>query len=205
MKKRQVVIIHGGAAYANDREYLKSLRTDEVDESALGRKERKDWKDTLGEKLGPAYDVLYPEMPNWMNAKYREWKIWFERLSGFFTEPVVLIGHSLGGIFLARYLGENISPKKIRAVFLVAAPHVRKNKQKLTGDFFVPADLSKITRQCGQVFIYHSEDDPMVPFRGNYGRYISALPDAEGMIFKNKRHFNQPTFPELIARLRKLF
>jgi len=83
MKKRQIILIHGGSSYRNYKEYISSLKSEPLDETALGRQERKDWKDTLGQKLGRDYDVIYPEMPNWMNAKYVEWKIWFEKLSVF--------------------------------------------------------------------------------------------------------------------------
>ena len=204
MKKRQIIIIHGGAAYGSYREYMKSLKTDPVNESALGRTERKDWKDTLGQKLGRSYDVIYPEMPNWMNAKYLEWKIWFEKLTPFFAEPIVLIGHSLGGIFLARYLGENRSPRKVAAVFLIAAPYSRGNDAESIGDFITPASLVNITRQCAKIFIYHSQDDPIVPFKGNYDRYAAALPGAKGIICKNKKHFNQAAFPELVRAIKSL-
>jgi uncharacterized protein len=205
MKKHQIILIHGGAAYRTYQEYLKELRTDEVGESALGRTERQDWKDTLGQKLGHNYDVLFPEMPNWMNAKYSEWKIWFEKLSVFFKEPVVLVGHSLGGIFLTRYLGENISPKRVKAVFLVAAPYQPRIKKRPIGDFFTPRDLSKITKQCENVFVCHSQDDPIVPFKNNYRRHLEALPGAHGMAFKNKGHFNQKTFPELTRCIMRLY
>jgi uncharacterized protein len=176
-----------------------------LDEAVLGRNKKKDWKDTLGQKLGRNYDVIYPEMPNWMNAKYFEWKIWFEKLSVFFKEPVVFIGHSLGGIFLARYLGENISAKQVKAVFLIAAPYARGNKRDSLGDFITPAGLSKITDQSKEVFIYHSEDDPVVPFKGNFDNYVSALPKARGVILKHKKHFNQSVFPELVESIRNLY
>jgi uncharacterized protein len=204
MKKHQILLIHGGAAYRNYKDYIASLKSDELDEAVLGRNKKKDWKDTLGQKLGRNYDVIYPEMPNWMNAKYFEWKIWFEKLSVFFKEPIILIGHSLGGIFLSRYLGENISPKKVKAVFLVAAPYKLRIKNNPLGDFFTPGDLSKITDQCQNVFIYHSQDDAIVPFKNNYRKYIAALPGAHGVAFKNKGHFNQITFPELVKSIRCL-
>lgn len=61
-------------------------------------------------------------MPNGNNAQYIEWKIWFERLLPFLNDGVILIGHSLGGIFLAKYLSENNFSIKVRAAILIAAP-----------------------------------------------------------------------------------
>src|ERR1700709_2414158 len=148
MKKRQIILIHGGSAYRNYERYLSALKSEQLDESEFRGKEKKDWKDSLGQKLGRNYDVIYPEMPNRMNAKYIEWKIWFEKLSAFFNGPVVLIGHSLGGIFLARYLCENVCANRVDAVFFIAAPFKTRSKKNLLGDFFTPADLSKISDQC---------------------------------------------------------
>jgi hypothetical protein len=37
------------------------------------------WKKWLSEGLADSYQVIRPDMPNTMNAKYSEWKIWFEK------------------------------------------------------------------------------------------------------------------------------
>jgi hypothetical protein len=37
------------------------------------------WKKWLAEGLSQHYEVMRPDMPNTMNAKYAEWKIWFEK------------------------------------------------------------------------------------------------------------------------------
>ena len=46
------------------------------------------------------------------NARYEEWKIWFERMIPFLNDNVILVGHSLGGIFFVKYLSENLLPIK---------------------------------------------------------------------------------------------
>ena len=62
----------------------------------------------LQEVLGGEYDVLLPRMPNKNNAKYLEWKIWFERMIPFLNKEIILVGYSLGASFIA-----NISLKRI--------------------------------------------------------------------------------------------
>lgn len=119
-KKKQLLVIHGGDAFETYDDYLKYLKTREI---SLERLKSNGWKKNLSDILGEEYDVLLPQMPNSQNARYLEWKIWFERLIPLLNETVVLVGHSLGGIFLAKYLSENDFPKQVKATFLIAAPY----------------------------------------------------------------------------------
>ena len=115
---RQVLVIHGGEVYKTYDEYLKGLRTFELDDPRVPHE--KGWRSLLGEKLGPEYLVISPRMPNASNAHYVEWKIWFERHIPFLDDGLVLLGHSLGACFLTRYLSEEKFPKKIAGTFLIA-------------------------------------------------------------------------------------
>src|SRR3970282_1495679 len=100
--KRQVVVIGGEESFDSYKDYLAYLKNVEVSLDKF--KPQKDWKDTLSNKLGKNYEVLVLRMPNKTNARYREWKIWFERVIPFLRNGVILICHSLGGMFLAKYL-----------------------------------------------------------------------------------------------------
>jgi hypothetical protein len=164
----------------------------------------KGWKESLGEKLGKNFEVILPRMPNSLNAKYLEWKIWFEKMIPFFNKEVVLGGHSLGGIFLVKYLSENKFPKKILGTFLVAAPFDEKDADYTLADFKLPKDLSRLEKQGGKLFFYQSQDDSIVPFK-DFGKYKKALPGANFREFKNRDHFGQATFPELVRDIKKLF
>ncbi|MCL9971985.1 MAG: alpha/beta hydrolase [Candidatus Pacebacteria bacterium] len=117
---KQVLVIHGGDSFKTYDEYLASLQAYELDDPRMPR--GKGWKSLLGERLGSDYQVIAPRMPNAANARYGEWKIWFEKHIPFLDEKVILIGHSLGGCFLARYLSEEKFPKTILSTFLIAAP-----------------------------------------------------------------------------------
>jgi predicted alpha/beta hydrolase family esterase len=199
--QKQVVVIHGGDTFDTYEEYLLFLKSFEVDLEYF--KSTKGWKDTLDQALGSAYEIIRPRMPNATNAKYAEWKIWFEKLTPFLVDGVILIGHSLGGIFLAKYLAENTFPKKIKAVFLVAAPYDANDSDYSLADFTLPVSLSKVTEQGGVVTLYHSSDDPVVPFV-DLEKYKKALPEAETVVFADRQHFNQETFPELVTAIKDL-
>src|SRR4051812_24392848 len=100
---KQVIAIHGGDAHSNRAEFLKALRTDPVERDDFKSMPTKRWRHRLQEQLGSAYEVFVPEMPCAESAKYAEWKIWFERLLKFVDKGTIFVGHSLGGIFLAKY------------------------------------------------------------------------------------------------------
>lgn len=198
MRTRQVVVIHGGNAFDSYEEYINFLQTKEV---TLDRLRSRDWKSTLADELGDDFDVLTPKMPNPSNARYYEWKIWFERLIPLFDDNVIFIGHSLGGIFLAKYFSENVCPKKILATFLVAAPFNTPENHPLV-DFNITASLEKFAEQGGRIILFHSKDDKIV-YPKNVHFYKAALPNSEVKMFENRGHFNSPEFPELVNELRE--
>ena len=199
--KKQVIIIHGGNTFDTYKQYISFLKSFEIDFEKMTSKE---WKDNLEKELGREFEVVLPRMPNAFNAKYLEWKIWFGKMIPFFENKVVLIGHSLGGIFLAKYLSENKFPKKILATFLVAAPYDDKNSDDSLADFILKKDLSLSQNQSEKLFIYQSQDDDVVPF-ADFEKYKKALPDANFREFNNKGHFRQKNFPEIVQEIRKVF
>ena len=198
MMKKQVVVIGGGETFDTYEKYLRFLKRFQIDfdEYRLGKK---GWKDTLGEKLGEEYEIIRPEMPCRWNAKYPEWQIWFEKFIPHFNGEVVLVGHSLGGTFLAKYLSENKFPKKIKGVFLVSAPHDDAPDYSLL-DFALP---KKLNLQTENTMIYHSVDDPVVP-HADLNKYSTAIPNAMVKEFTDRGHFNQEEFPELVEDIKNL-
>lgn len=199
--KKQVIVIGGGNTFDSYKQYISFLKKMKID---FARLKQIGWKDALEKDLGKKFEVIRPEMPNPSNAKYAEWKIWWEKIIPHLEKQVVLIGHSLGGIFLTKYLSENKFPKKILAVFLVAAPYDDKGEEDSLADFKLKKDLSLIQDQAGKVFFYHSADDSVVRF-SDMEKYKKALSQAICREFKNKGHFNQAKFPELVREVRKSF
>lgn len=197
--KKQIFTIHGGDAFSTYEEYLGFLKTRSID---IERFRGTDWKSTLGTALGEEYDVFSPRMPNAQNAKYIEWKIWFERMIPFMLEPVVLIGHSFGGVFVAKYLSENEIPTTIQSTLLVAAPYDTDGGRAVM-EFDLPASLELLEKQGGKIFLYHSKDDPVVSF-SELAKYERALPNAKIRVFEDRGHFDQPEFSELVGDIKAL-
>lgn len=194
---QQILFIHGGDVFETYEEYLDYLRNHEFTKEYLTG--RKKWRDNLQRDLGENYEVFLPQMPSAYNAKYIEWKIWFEKSFKFLEDNIILIGGSLGGIFLAKYLSENNFPAKIKATFLLAAPY----DDGYLGDFALLESLEKFAKQSEKIFLYHSKDDPLVPF-AEAEKYAKILPNAEKVIFKDKGHFALKEFPEFVEKLKSI-
>ncbi len=192
--KPQLFFIHGGMTFRSRRDYEAALRSRPV---TIEPKVR--WfKQYLPKVLCKQFDVIQPHFPLKDNAKYKDWAIHFERHLPLLRDGVVLVGFSLGGIFLARWLSENTFPKKLAAVCLVAAPHDASSvPEDLVGGFRVGADLSQIEKQCDNVHFFFSTDDKIVTL-ASAEKYRRKLPQAHFHILNHRGHFVTPTFPELI-------
>lgn len=199
--KKQVVVIHGGDSFDTHEEYISFLKSFEID--SLDYFTGNNWKTTLQERLGDNFEVILPRMPNPFDARYAEWRIWFDKLVPFLNDGVVFVGHSLGGIFLAKYLLENKFLKTITATILISAPFDGEGDEESLVDFTLPPSLELFEKQGGQIFIYHSKDDTSVlPIQCD--KYKKALPSAKVMMFEDRGHFTQEEFPELVENIRNL-
>lgn len=199
--KKQVIVMHGGEAFDTYEQYMENLLKEEIDYRDFFKK---GWKKTLSLLLGENFEVLTPRMPNEANAKYAEWKIWFDKIVPFIMDGVILIGHSLGGMFLARYLAENRLPKKIKATMIVASPHT-ENMDRSLADFVIPKDLKLFEEQGGEIFLYYSNDDPLVSEALKHlENYKKSLPKSHVRVFTDRGHFSGEEFPEILADIRKL-
>lgn len=196
---KQIVFIHGGTTFYAYEDYLNYLRSRPVRVSDLTR--QKLWFNRLQEDLGNDFQVLAPVMPNGTNANYDEWAIWFGRIAELVDDNVILVGHSLGGIFLTKYLSERDFPKKIRATLLVAAPYEDETHEDLAS-FKMAGGLEKFASQGGEIIFYHGTDD-IVPL-SELELYKKSIPEAETHELSAPDHFMREAFPEIIETIKSL-
>ncbi len=208
---QQVLVIHGGETFETYEDYWRYLENYELDFEKSQNKE-KGWKNLLQENLGSDYQVILPQMPSPLNAKYTEWKLWLEKYIPFLQDNIIVIGHSLGGIFWTKYLSENTLPAKIKQLHLISAPFEDNIENQIgdieiekysLGDFNLqPENLKNIEKQVENIFLYHSQNDPMVPF-ADLEKYAQFLPSAQKIIFTDKGHFITDNFPEILENVKK--
>jgi BH0848 protein len=191
----QIVIIHGGDSFSSYDKYLKDLKNRQLDVDQLRPNKR--WKDTVIAAF-PGADILIPTMPNSANAQYDEWVIWFEKIIPYFSDDVRLIGHSLGAMFLAKYLHENPLKKPVHQLILLAAGY--NDSTEDYGSFMITS-AKGIEKSADEVHLLHSRDDFIVPY-SELAKFESDIPTAHVHTFDNKNHFLDADFPELIALLK---
>jgi hypothetical protein len=201
--KQQILHIHGGMAFNSRVQYLKVLRDDlefTLEESDKTKRWHYNYLEFLDDNT---YQILKPTMPSKDNASYQEWEIWFNKVIPFLNNDIILIGHSLGGIFLAKYLSENMLPVNIKQLHLVAAVYDFEDDIVQLGDFKLIAFPGKLIEQnIPNIHIYHSKDDTIVPISESE-KYHNEIPGSHFRVFTDKFHFLEETFPELFENIKK--
>jgi len=143
-----------------------------------------------------------PEVPYAYAPRYEIWCKEFERYD--ITAETILVGHSCGGGFIVRWLGDH--PKvNVGKVVLVApfAPSVKANwDQYGFFDFTIDSDL---TRQTNGITIFGSDNDSpgIIESVQKYREVIKAVTYKE---FKGYGHFTlkrmgTAEFPELLEEI----
>lgn len=196
----QIIFIKWWEAFYNDEQYYSFLEKKEYNPYKV-RKRRRNW---LVSELSSDFDIITPDIPARQFAKYKAWKIWFEKLFPYLTkDKLILIWSSLWWTFLVKYLSENDFPRQIDELHLIA-PAI--SDEWLVDEYicdFKPEEekISEIEKKANNVSLYFSEDDPVIPF-SHYEKYKLTLRSSEFFIFKDRWHFSVETFPELLEKIK---
>jgi uncharacterized protein len=135
--------------------------------------------DSLQLALGSDYNVRYPLMPDEDNAPYEQWKQQIETELAAMSGPVRLVGHSVGASILAKCLTEIEVDTPVAGIFLLSIPYWGGDGWQYEGyqKLELPKDFAAKLPQDAPVFLYHTQDDEIVPFR-HLALYVIILPKA---------------------------
>lgn len=166
------------------------------------------WYPWLREEITKSgIEFIAPALPQAQDPVLAEW---LEAISQ--THPddqTILIGHSRGGVAIMRWLEKQELDKKIKKLILIAANSGRLEDKAIASEsnygFYTEAgyDFDKIRGHCDQIVVFHSQDDPWVPFA--HGQLNAAGLKAEMREFYDRGHFGNAmkTFPELLEEINK--
>ncbi|PID70349.1 leucine--tRNA ligase [bacterium DOLZORAL124_38_8] len=145
--------------------------------------------------------VAVPSFPNSQNPVYADWKAEFEKTftqksNGLWAQDV-LIGHSLGGGFLQRFLSEE--SVKIDQLILVAPTANDCGITEIANFFSEDFDYEKIKQSANNITIIASDNDEYIPLH-DFETLAEKL-EANLVLLPNRGHLMDPNFPELEATI----
>jgi len=130
----------------------------------------------LQDALKEIYNIKYPRMPDEDNPDYETYKAKIEEELKKIHNKVVLIGHSVGGCFLLKYLSEKKIDNDIAGIFFIATPFWGDGGWQYEG-FAMDNDFPSKLPTDASIFFYHGTDDETVPF-SHLALYAKKLPHA---------------------------
>lgn len=152
----------------------------------------------LRSKLSADFKILFPKIEKPNAPEYRKYKSMLSSSFVNIKDPIVLIGHSLGGSTLLKYLSEEKPDVTIAAIFLVSTPHWTSNMKK-----FVLKDNFEKSLKNVPVFLYHSKKDEIIPF-DHLDFYKKAFTNATVRELPGKDHVFSKGLPELVSDIQNL-
>jgi predicted alpha/beta hydrolase family esterase len=156
----------------------------------------------LKNKLGAQYEVLYPIMPHPENPQYKLWKAKLKKVLAVPKGKMILVGHSLGGSVLLKYLSENKFNKPVAGLFLIATPYWGKEGWKIA-KFMLKEDFASKLRPIPEIFFYHCSGDDVVSL-DHLHAYKQKLPQAKVRVIEGDEHQFNGGLTEIIEDIKNL-
>ncbi|MDR7331818.1 alpha/beta fold hydrolase [Roseateles asaccharophilus] len=141
---------------------------------------------SLKQSLGDGADVHFPRMRGEDDPSLQPWVRQIADEVAKRPGPVTLVGHSLGGAMLLRYLAAQTPPVSVDALVLLAAP-AWDGKQWAFDELKLPDDLNDRLAAIPRLLLYHCRDDEVVPF-AHLALHARRLPRAVSCAFERGGH-----------------
>ncbi len=151
----------------------------------------KNWLPWLKSELSVRkIECIVPHFPSPEKQNYKCWSLILKAYldTGCITENTTFITHSLGGIFLTKFLLENkMHIKKI--IFVAAFDNLVFEKDNdLYNTFYVKKNqLGDLRRYCNDITCIYSSDDPYIPEKD--ALLFANTVCAKKVLIKNAGHF----------------
>lgn len=143
----------------------------------------------LRHSLGANFNVSAPIMPQPDDPSYERWSNKLRELLQH-QSPPILIGHSLGGSVLLKYISEENPTIAAAGLFLVATPFWGGEDWN-ADEFVLRENFANFLPDTLNIYLYQSRDDDVVSIE-HLSHYSSAIPQAAvkalesgGHTFKN--------------------
>ena len=153
----------------------------------------------LRAELNDEYEIFAPVIEHPESPTYTQWKKVLKAAFAATKDPLFLIGHSLGGSVLLKYLSEETPPIAVDGLFLIAVPYWGAEDWKVE-EFMLRKDIEKALRDIPAIYLYHSAEDESVPV-SHLSLYRNKLKNAVVRELKGYGHEFSHGLPELVKDL----
>ena len=153
----------------------------------------KNWIPWLKRELSKRkINCIVPNFPSPYKQDYESWnKILKAYLEiGYITENTTFITHSLGGIFIAKFLIQN--KVKIKKLIIVSGfNQIRfEEDNSLYDSFYIDnKELKTLEEYCYERVCIYSDNDPYVPI--NEAENFANMISAKKVLIEQAGHFNE--------------
>lgn len=158
--------------------------------------------ESLSQKLGPHYHVLYPRMPNEGDPRYISWKAALTQELASLNDGAILVGHSIGGTILINVIAESPTTRKLDGLFLIAAPFIGPDGWP-SDEINAMADLGARLPPNAPIYLYHGSNDDTAPF-AHIDLYERAIPGAIVNRLPGRNHQLNNNLSEVAVDIRAL-
>jgi predicted alpha/beta hydrolase family esterase len=154
----------------------------------------------LREELGRDYEVVFPILPDPDDPHYAPWSRALGEILAGFEEPLVVVGHSLGGSVFLQHLAESDPEAPIAGLVLMATPFWGDSGWE--AEWALPEGWPDASTELPRTFLFHSRDDEEIPF-ANLERYAERLPDATARLLDGNGHlYDRGDLTEIVDAIR---
>lgn len=167
----------------------------------------KNWIPWLKKQLSKRkVNCVVPDFPTPYKQDYESWSKVLQAYVdiGYITESTTFVTHSLGGIFIIKFLIEH--KIRIKRIITVAGfNHVTfQDDMNMYQSFYLKdSRLMEIDDLCEKVICIYSDNDPYIS-KGDAEKFADQM-NSEKIIIPNAGHFNEKfgyiEFPELLKYL----
>jgi uncharacterized protein len=152
-------------------------------------------------QLGDTYHLISPKMPNPENPEYARWKAALTNIFANLDNEVILIGHSLGGAVLLKYLSEMDVKPVVASLFLIASPYWGKEEDWQAEEYTLAENFTSNLPNISSIYLYHGTDDQVVPVT-HIHHYTNKIPEAITRVLEREDHYFSNGIPDLITDIR---
>ena len=161
-----------------------------------------DLVNALKSELSNEYEIHYPIIDNPEAPTYEMWKKMFDSEFKKINQSIILVGHSLGGSVLLKYLSEEQPHISILGLFLVAIPHWGESDWDVD-DFILKENFEESLVHIPKIYLYHCKHDEVVPFQ-HLPFYENTFKTSTVRKLNGKDHSFSKGLPELVSDIKML-